>query len=137
MIRKIEKKMFWKITLVYILKLLSLYIFHCCHDNEILAHYIVFVFCCGMYWNCPITAFYPILHYNLYEQAWCCYSCFGNILGWIKSSYSKIIRNETLLLSLCTSIKKAILMNTDNVVNTHFEYAASSSPLSHQENIMV
>ena len=41
--------------------------------------------------------------------------------------------NEALLLSLSTSIKKAILMNTDNVVNTHFEYAASSSPLSHQE----
>ena len=45
--------------------------------------------------------------------------------------------NEALLLSLSTSIKKAILVNTDNVANTYSKYAASSSLLSHKENIMI
>ena len=43
--------------------------------------------------------------------------------------------NENLLLSLYTSIKKAILINTDNVVNTYSENAASSSLLSQKEYI--
>lgn len=43
--------------------------------------------------------------------------------------------NENLLLSFYTSIKKAILINTENAVNTYSENAASSSLLSQKEYI--